>query len=144
MMWDTGLGLGAGMWLLMVVVTVAFWLLVAVAVREVLAPSHRLRARRRRRRQLHPLQRNGGEERGPAPATRPGGVGTGPRASETSETVRATMISSGDALSALQDRLARGDIDVDEYAQIRRALVQSHPAVDVDDPAGSGVWLKSA
>lgn len=35
-------------------------------------------------------------------------------------------------LTVLQDRLARGEIDVDEYARIRRTLVQSQTPLGAD------------
>ena len=35
-------------------------------------------------------------------------------------------------LEVLQGRLARGEIDVDEYARTRKALVDSDPAIDAD------------
>lgn len=37
------------------------------------------------------------------------------------------------ALDVLEQRLARGEIDVDEYARVRRALVESDPTLSRDD-----------
>ena len=37
-------------------------------------------------------------------------------------------------LDVLQDRLARGEIDVDEYARARRALVEDDTNLDRDRP----------
>lgn len=122
-MWNTGFGMGAGMWLLMVAITVAFWLLVAVAVREVLVPSHRARDRH------HRHHRHAGDELGTSSAHIERGVGTETRDGLSGRTA------SPDPLSVVQERLARGDIDVDEYAQIRRALVESHQSLNTDHGA---------
>ncbi|GAA2479535.1 SHOCT domain-containing protein [Terrabacter carboxydivorans] len=111
MMWNTGLGMGAGLWLVMALGTVAFWVVVAMAVRGLL--SARPRPRR-------------------APAAEP----LDPEAHRRGSISGSTAAEPHAALTVLQDRLARGEIDVDEYARIRRTLVQSQPslATDVADP----------
>ena len=102
--------MGPGMWLAMAAGTVAFWVVVALAVRALLgAGSQSLRAARSisRHDDLQPPQ----AEQVSAPAERQG------------------------PLAVLQDRLASGEIDVDEYARIRRALVQSQPSLADDATA---------
>lgn len=99
--------MGPGMWLLMAAGTVAFWVVVALAVRGLLGAGPRVRhtvesVTRHRDRQQP------GAEQVPPLAERPGPMGV------------------------LQERLARGEIDVDEYARIRRALVQSEPSLATD------------
>lgn len=146
------------MWLLMAAGTVAFWLGVVWVVKEVFSPHEHSRHRTHRpdghpdghpdgdragsrpieeptdggrTYQYPPWQRaaaNDARVPGPADpwlADKPGSVAVGAHAMRDVRSV----------LDVLEQRLARGEIDVDEYARIRRALIESNPALSRD--AGS-------
>jgi putative membrane protein len=106
MMWNTGFGMGPGMWLVMAVGTVVFWVVVVLAVRALLGAGPHVR---------HAVD----------PAPRDHDVVPGAEQVSAHPERQAP-------LAVLQDRLARGEIDVDEYARIRRALVESQPALPAD------------
>lgn len=129
MMWNTGIG--PGMWLMMAVGTVAFWLLVAWAVREIFTPhEHAKRVLR------HAGDLDDGSQ--PQGRTRDGDRDLRELYNERIEYPRATPTSPTSPspqpgpLQVLEQRLARGEIDVDEYARIRRALIESNPALGPD------------
>lgn len=107
MMWNTGMGWGPWMWLVMGAGTLAFWAAVALAVRWA----------------------SGGS----------GDRLVGGRAGHRQEPARTPEAQDGPnrhtgPLAVLQDRLARGEIDIDEYARIRMALVESDPTLGRDRP----------
>lgn len=133
------------MWLMMAVGTVAFWLLVTWAVREIFTPhEHAKRVLR------HPADLgNDSQPQGHGRARdRDGDLDLRELYNERIEYPRATptaLRSSSPAssspasssplpgpLQVLEQRLARGEIDVDEYARIRRALIESNPALGPD------------
>lgn len=99
--------MGPGMWLVMAVGTVVFWVVVVLAVRALLGAGPHVR---------HAVD--------PAPPHHDDVV---PGAEQVSAHPERHA-----PLAVLQDRLARGEIDVDEYARIRRALVESQPALAAD------------
>lgn len=106
--------MGPGMWLVMAAGTVAFWVVVALAVRRLLGAGPRVRHTVESATRHRDVQQPGAEQVPPV-AERQG------------------------PMAVLQERLARGEIDVDEYARIRRALVQSEPNLATDTTqAGSG------
>jgi putative membrane protein len=86
---------------------VAFWFVVALAVRGLLGAGPHFRHA------VHPTSRH-------PDVQRPGAVPV------------STVAEHQGPLAVLQDRLARGEIDVDEYARIRRALVESQPSLATD------------
>ncbi|WP_081634009.1 SHOCT domain-containing protein [Terracoccus sp. 273MFTsu3.1] len=105
MMWNTGMGSTPWMWLVMGGGTVAFWAAVVFAVRWAF-----------------------GGPRGTVPS---------PGASRTEEITRIAGHGEDPSrpagpLEVLQARLARGEIDVDEYARTRNALVESDPRLGRD------------
>ena len=105
MMWNTGMGSTPWMWLVMGGGTVAFWVAVVFAVRWAFGGS--------------------GGTLTSAPASR------APEPPRTSSYEDAPTRAAA-PLEALQARLARGEIDVDEYARTRNALVGSDPTLDSD------------
>lgn len=107
MMWNTAMGSTPWMWLVMGGGTVAFWVAVVFAVRWAFGGQG-----------AHVASAPGSRLVGTArPVTPDEGQrpGTGP-------------------LDVLQNRLARGEIDVDEYARVRQALIDSDPALGRDRP----------
>lgn len=112
-MWNTGYEMGPGMWLVMAAGTVAFWVVVALAVRGLLGAGPHVR---------HGVRLTPRDTDAPQPSAAP--VSTGAEREGP--------------LAVLQDRLARGEIDVDEYARIRRALVESQPSLAADAQQVSG------
>lgn len=105
MMWNTGMGWTPWMWLVMGGGTVAFWAAVVFAVRWAFGGP-------------------GGNRMG-GHGSRVEGSGRTPMPEEVAS--RATG-----PLEVLQGRLARGEIDVDEYARTRKALIESDPTLDRD------------
>lgn len=133
-MWNTGFGMTGGMWLLMVAGTAAFWLLVVVVVKETLAPSHGPHHRRGRpshRTGDRPSDQSGGQYGTDPDGARAGSAELQPLGSAPGDEL-SSRPGASDPFAVVQDRLARGDIDVDEYARIRRALVESQPSLDAD------------
>lgn len=107
MMWNTGMGPAPWMWLVMGGATVAFWVAVAFAIRWAFG---------------------GQGVRVP--------VGSADRPSRTAAPDASGRRGPG-PLDVLQGRLARGEIDVDEYARARRALLDDDPTMDRDHPTVS-------
>ena len=102
MMWNTGMGSTPWMWLVM---GGAFWVAVVFAVRWALGGSGGTLSSAPAGRAEEP-SRTSSYEQGPSRAAGP--------------------------LEVLQARLARGEIDVDEYARTRNALVESDPTLGPD------------
>ncbi|WP_052358663.1 hypothetical protein [Terrabacter tumescens] len=105
MMWNTGMAWGPWMWLVMGGGTVAFWAAVVLAVRWAFGGQSGRLASGREGRVVE-------SARTPLPAEGPSRT-PGP-------------------LEVLQDRLARGEIDVDEYTRTRTALIESDPMLGRD------------
>ena len=105
MMWNNGMSFTPWMWLVMGGGTVAFWAATVLAVRWAFDGRG--------------VTVGGalGRRRVEAVAATPADVsyrpGTGP-------------------LDLLESRLARGDIDVNEYARVRKVLVESNPVLGQD------------
>lgn len=105
MMWNIGMGWAPWMWLVMGGGTLAFWTAVVLAVRWAFGGS--------------------------------GGRLVGGRAAHVAEPASTPLPAEGPSrasgpLEVLQDRLARGEIDVDEYTRTRTALIESDPTLGRD------------